>query len=123
MSDETEDGLDAWEFYLPSRKIQAVSVVSRYPTEAAARSAIDFFVTSRLVACAHVRTVDSTYIWEGSVRMEREWEIDMTTSADAADRLRLITTQKHPYQLPYVETRSLDVSQDYARWVVGCVTG
>jgi periplasmic divalent cation tolerance protein len=120
LSEYCED-LDVWGFYMEHARTPAASVVSRYQSRQAAKEAGDWALSSAVAACFHVRPIESSYVWQGSVSEAKEWELDLITAPNRAQELFEGLLKRHPYKLPHVSITVIEVSEDYARWVSECV--
>lgn len=95
-----------------------VIVTTTAGDEAAARELAAGVVAARLGACAQLVPVTSVYRWEGEVRTEPEWRVEVKTAAARAEALTAHLRGVHPYDLPeIVVTPIVGGSDDYLAWV------
>jgi periplasmic divalent cation tolerance protein len=98
-----------------------VVVLTTTDSEAAARELAAGAVEARLGACAQVLgPVTSVFRWDGAVRTEAEWRVEIKTAGDRADALTAHLAERHTYDEP--EIIALPVtggSAGYLSWVVG----
>jgi uncharacterized protein involved in tolerance to divalent cations len=121
LSEYCED-LDVWGFYMEHARTPAASVVSRYQSSQDAKDAGDRALVGAMAACFHIRPIESSYVWQGSVTEAQEWELDLITVPDAARELFEELLKSHPYKLPHVSASTIEVSKEYALWVSECVS-
>jgi len=75
-------------------------------------------VERRLVACAQISAVESTYMWDGQLQQESEYRLMLKTIparyAQVADAIRAL----HPYDLPAIHALATEHADPrYALWV------
>jgi periplasmic divalent cation tolerance protein len=96
-----------------------VIVTSTTDSEAAARELATQLVDARLGACAQiVGPVTSVYRWDGAVRTDREWRVEIKTTADRVPALTERIGQLHGYDLPEVIATPIEGgSAAYLAWL------
>jgi periplasmic divalent cation tolerance protein len=73
---------------------------------------------ARLAACVQIAPIESLYAWEGELREEPEFRLEMKHRAEDHDALSALVRRLHPYETP--EILRLDVAAadaDYAAWL------
>ena len=77
-------------------------------------------VERKLAACANVLgPMLSIYRWEGEVRSEPETPMLLKTTAGAAEPLKTLIIQQHPYEVPCILAIPLDragCNLEYVKW-------
>ncbi|MCR6481953.1 divalent-cation tolerance protein CutA [Amycolatopsis sp. OK19-0408] len=101
-----------------------VIVTSTTDSEAAARELAADAIEARLGACAQVvGPVTSVYRWEGEVRTDQEWRVEIKTTAGLVAALSERLRQRHGYDLPEViATPIVGGSAEYLAWVTAETT-
>ena len=96
-----------------------VIVTSTTDSETAAQELAAQVIEERLGACAQVvGPVTSVYRWEGEVRTDREWRVEIKTTAARVAALTERIRQLHAYDLPEVVATPIEGgSADYLAWV------
>ena len=96
-----------------------VIVTSTTDSETAARDLAAKAIEARLGACAQiVGPVTSVYRWEGEVRTDQEWRVEIKTTAGRVAALTERIKQLHGYDLPEVIATPIEGgSADYLAWV------
>ncbi|WIY00187.1 divalent-cation tolerance protein CutA [Amycolatopsis mongoliensis] len=96
-----------------------VIVTSTTDSETAARELAAKAIEERLGACAQVvGPVTSVYRWEGEVRTDREWRVEIKTTAGRVAALTERLRQLHGYDLPEVIATPIEGgSADYLAWL------
>lgn len=76
-------------------------------------------VASGLAACVTILPgVTSVYTWEGTPQVDREQQLVIKTTGDAADALFELIRSRHPYDVPeFIVLPIIDGSEDYLTWV------
>lgn len=99
--------------------MQAMIVATTVASAEAAEQLAAGVVQARLGACAQVvGPVTSVYRWQGAVRTEPEWRVEIKTAADRVDALVDHITAHHDYDLPEViATPIAHGSSPYLNWV------
>jgi periplasmic divalent cation tolerance protein len=102
-----------------------VIVTSTTGTEAAARELAAAAVEARLGACAQVvGPVTSVYRWEGEVRTDQEWRVEIKTTADRVPALTGRLGQLHGYDLPEIIATPIEGgSAAYLAWLTAETRG
>ncbi|WP_116946852.1 divalent-cation tolerance protein CutA [Jiangella endophytica] len=95
-----------------------VIVTTTAGDETAARELAAGIVAARLGACAQLLPITSVYRWEGEVRTEPEWRVEIKTTVARAEALTAHLRDVHPYDVPeIVVTPIVGGSRDYLAWV------
>ena len=78
-----------------------VLVYTTWPDAETAAAAGRAAVEARLAACANILgAITSIYRWEGAVETAPEVAMILKTTAAAADALRALVVERHPYDVP-----------------------
>ncbi|HEY3468859.1 MAG TPA: divalent-cation tolerance protein CutA [Amycolatopsis sp.] len=102
-----------------------VIVTSTTDSEAAARELAARAIDARLGACAQVvGPVTSVYRWEGAVRTDQEWRVEIKTTADRVAALAVHLKQLHGYDLPEIIATPIEGgSAEYLAWLTAETRG
>jgi periplasmic divalent cation tolerance protein len=97
-----------------------VIVASTTDNEEAARALAVGAVDAKLGACAQiVGPITSVYRWEGAVRAEQEWRIEIKTVANRVAALTEYLTEQHSYDVPeIIATPITGGNAEYLSWLV-----
>ena len=81
-------------------------------------------VERKLVACAQISTIESFYVWNGTVAHEPEFRILVKTRASLYAAVEAAIRELHSYDLPAIYAVAV-VSADpaYAQWVQASTAG
>src|SRR3954463_4691010 len=96
-----------------------VIVTSTTDSETAAQELAAQVIEERLGACAQVvGPVTSVYRWEGAVRTDQEWRVEIKTTAARVAALTERIRQLHAYDVPEVIATPIEgASADSLAWV------
>lgn len=102
-----------------------VIVATTTGSEEAARALAAGAIESRLGACAQiVGPVTSVFRWQGEVCTEREWRVEIKTTADRVTALTAHITANHSYDVPeIIVTPITGGSAQYLSWLVAETLG
>jgi periplasmic divalent cation tolerance protein len=94
-------------------------ILSTFPDEASAASAIRSLLDERLIGCGSiVPGLRSIYRWKGKIECSSEVQAILKTTAGTASRCIARLTTLHPYEVPeIVEAEPSSVSATYASWI------
>ncbi|MDQ1656591.1 MAG: periplasmic divalent cation tolerance protein [Cryptosporangiaceae bacterium] len=94
-------------------------VTSTTDTNEAAQTLAEGIVEARLGACAQITgPITSVYRWEGTIRSEPEWRIEIKTPTDRVAALIRHLEAAHPYEIPeIVVTPITDGAAPYLTWL------
>ncbi|MFR9728141.1 divalent-cation tolerance protein CutA [Saccharopolyspora sp. MS10] len=95
-----------------------VQVVTTTDSEEAAAELARGVVAARGGACAQVVPIRSFYRWEGQVRDDPEWQVQIKTTAARADFLIEHLRQHHSYEVPEIIVLPVVAGHDqYLAWL------
>ncbi|GLY63873.1 divalent-cation tolerance protein CutA [Amycolatopsis taiwanensis] len=102
-----------------------VIVSSTTDSEDAARDLAAGAVDAKLAACAQiVGPITSVYRWEGRVRTDTEWRVELKTAADRLAPLVDLLKANHSYDVPEIIATPIEGgSEDYLAWLVSETRG
>lgn len=95
-------------------------VTSTTDSENAARALAAGVIEAKLGACAQiVGPITSVYRWEGDVRTDQEWRVEIKTATDQVAALIEHIKANHSYDVPeIVVTPITGGSTEYLSWLV-----
>lgn len=87
--------------------------------ESEARILASGAVTEQLAACVNILPgVESVYVWDGQVELQRECQLVFKTTQSAEPELRKWVFSKHSYTTPeWIVINDVDASSNYATWI------
>ena len=96
-----------------------VVVTSTTDSEAAARALATGAIEARLGACAQiVGPITSVFRWDGAVKADAEWRVEVKTTARRADDLTEFLTSNHGYDVPEIIVTPIEGGNaEYLAWL------
>ena len=92
-------------------------VYTTFGDEASAAACCEKLLQERLIACANVFPVQSSYWWGGEIAREGEYVAILKTASSCLEALELKILEIHPYQVPCIIRLEVQVNQAYEEWV------
>lgn len=98
-----------------------VIVSTTTDSEQSARDLAGKAVDAKLGACAQiVGPISSVYRWEGRIRTDTEWRVEVKTAADRVGALVDLVRANHGYDVPEIIATPIEGgSAEYLAWVTG----
>lgn len=90
-------------------------IYSTFGTKKDAQKCVDLLLSSKLIACSTIYSVESRYVWKGKKVVGREFVTIMKTTVPAKARKALLKI--HPYETPCVLSWKVDSNKSYDNWV------
>ena len=88
-----------------------------HPTEQAAKDLAAHLLEKRLIACANIFPIQSTYCWDGSTQNENEWVSMLKTTLRLEPAVEAEISAVHPDELPCIMRNEARANADYVRWI------
>lgn len=83
-----------------------------------ARTLARAVLAEKLAACVQIAPIESFYVWEGEVREEAEFRLEIKHRAEDYAALADLVRRLHPYQTPEIlRVDVAEVDADYADWL------
>ena len=96
----------------------AVSVYITCKDRKEARKIAQFLLRKRLIACANMFPVESSYWWKNKIHNEKEYAIIAKTKKSLAKKLEREVRKVHSYSVPCIVFWSIaGGSNDFLEWV------
>jgi periplasmic divalent cation tolerance protein len=97
-----------------------VIVLTTTDSVESARELAALAVEAKLGACAQiVGPITSVYRWEGEVRTDTEWRVEVKTAADRVTPLVELLKTNHGYDVPEIIATPIEGgSAEYLSWLV-----
>jgi periplasmic divalent cation tolerance protein len=96
----------------------ALAVFTTVGTLEEARRLARAVVERKLAACAQLSTIESFYVWRGSIQHEDEVRILFKTTDMAYEALERTIRELHSYELPAIHAVRFDrILAPYAEWI------
>jgi len=97
-----------------------VTAGSQQEAEAIATS----LVKSQLAACVNIVPIHSSYMWQGELHQEQEWQLLIKTDLSQFQTLETKIRELHSYEVPEIIALPIvSGSQPYLQWISEQVQG
>lgn len=94
-----------------------------HPDEATARRIAGDLLQQKLIACANIFPVASSYRWEGAIAGEEEWVSIVKTRLSLEAAVEAAVTAIHPYQTPCLMRFEARANREYVQWIEDSTSG
>lgn len=83
-----------------------------------ARKIISSLLKQKLVACANIFPVESSYWWQGKIANAKEYQLILKTKAQNFSKIEKEIKKLHNYEVPeIIAINSKQVGKDYLKWM------
>lgn len=99
--------------------MKLLAVITTVASREDARKIATALVERKLAACAQIDEVESCYGWEGAVRHEPEFRVQLKTTDAQYPAVEAAIRALHGYELPAIHAVAVEHAYaPYAAWVV-----
>lgn len=88
-----------------------------HATKADAKSMADQLIAEKLIACANLFPITSSYLWKGNVENDNEWVSLVKTTNVKWEELEARVLELHPYEVPCVIRMEVTSNEAYEKWI------
>ena len=88
-----------------------------HPDKATAQQIAQHLVSEKLVACANIFPMQSTYWWNGVAENDDEWVSIVKTRTENWDRVQDTVKKIHPYEVPCIMKWEVEANAAYEQWI------
>jgi len=88
-----------------------------YENEQKAKEIVSVLLEKRLIACANIFPIKSSYWWKGKIEDSNEVVSIVKTRPELWDKLREEIERIHPYEVPCILRIEGRANESYARWL------
>jgi periplasmic divalent cation tolerance protein len=89
-----------------------------HPSEDHAKKISAILLDNKLIACANLFPVSSTYFWQGQLENENEWVSLIKTIPGLVDKIEHLVKEHHSYDVPCILKWNATANDDYYQWIV-----
>jgi len=72
---------------------------------------------NNLIVCSNITKVTSQYNWKGKYHEEVEYQASFKTSIEKSRLAIKFLKKNHPYQIPLIISKDMQVSNTYKAWM------
>ena len=83
-----------------------------------AHGVINILLEKRLISCAQISNIDSSYYWQGKIEHKKEYLINMKTKKELYKEIEKTIKENHSYEVP--EIIAYDImfaSNEFLDWI------
>lgn len=78
----------------------------------------DHLLNEKLIACANLFPITSTYHWKGSIETAQEIVAILKTRIEHWDAVKKYIEENHPYETPcIIKLVEVEANDSYASWI------
>mgnify|MGYP006273947261 CR=1 FL=1 len=99
--------------------MQAILVITTFPTKDEAMKVANLLVEKRLVACAQIQPeMTSIYRWQGAIEQSKEVAVYLKTIETLWPKIEAEIKEHHSYDVPEIIAIPLaQISSEYNAWL------
>lgn len=72
----------------------------------------------KLIACASIIPMESSYWWKGKIANEKEFQLVLKTKAENYEKIEKLIKKLHTYDLPEIISINIaKAGKDYLAWI------
>ena len=78
----------------------------------------EMLITNKLAACVNVWPVESCYTWQGAMKCEGEFVLQLTTLESKLQQIEDLLLSNHTYSTPFVGAVDIRrINREYKEWM------
>ena len=89
-----------------------------HPDKLTAQRIANELINKRLVACANIFPIDSSYWWKGEIHNEGEYVSIVKTRNELVKEVEQQVLKIHPYEVPCIMSMKVDANKAYELWIL-----
>ncbi len=89
-------------------------IFSSFHSRKSAENAAKFLIEKRLAACATILPASSIYLWEGKMKNEDEFVLELKAKKENYKKIEKLLLRLHPYKLPAIY--AIEVKHAYGKF-------
>ena len=98
--------------------MRPIAVFTTVGSQDDARAMARALVERELAACAQICSIESFYVWDGTLQHDPEWRILFKTTDERYAEVEAAIRELHGYELPAIHAVPVDTAHaPYAEWV------
>ena len=94
-----------------------IAVYITHENEKAANLVCDYLLNKKVIACANIFPISSSYWWSGKIANEKEWVSIVKTSTNNWKLLEKEVMLQHPYEVPCIMKMEVTANEAYEKWI------
>lgn len=94
-----------------------IAVYITHESEEAAKLLCDHLLERKIIACANVFPITSSYWWAGAIANEKEYVSIVKTTTENWEILEKEVIAQHPYEIPCIMKMEVSANEAYEHWI------
>lgn len=94
-----------------------IAIYITNPDEATAKSISQSLLKEKLVACANIFPIQSSFWWNADIQSEKEFVSIVKTRIQNWEIVRERVLQLHPYEVPCIMKLEVEANKSYEDWI------
>ena len=94
-----------------------IFVYVTYPNEKTADKITAHLLKSKLIACANIFPIKSTYMWKGTVKQDREIVTLLKANKKNYSKIKKEIKKIHPYEVPCITKIDVSSNKEFDSWI------
>jgi len=94
-----------------------ITIYITHANKAAAQEFSDTLLKEKLIACANLFPMTSSYWWQGEIENASEWVSLLKTSETLWDVVLKRAKALHPYDTPCIMKTVVEANAEYEQWI------
>jgi len=82
-----------------------------------ARKVTSHLLEKKLIACANLFPIESSYWWQGQIANENEVVAIVKTRSQNWEKVKSEVKKIHPYKVPCIIKIEVEANEDYEAWI------
>ena len=82
-----------------------------------AKKVASHLLQKRLIACANLFSIESSYWWKGKIDDSHEIVSLLKTKKENWEKVKSEIKKIHPYELPCIMKTNVEANEDYEAWI------
>lgn len=87
------------------------------PNKVVAKRVALHLLKKKLVTCANIFPIESSYWWRGKIENAREVVLIVKTRKENFNRVKSEVKKIHPYSIPCVVKIDVEANKEYEEWI------
>lgn len=94
-----------------------ITIYITHATEKAALELSQVLIREKLVACANIFPIQSSYWWSEAIQNENEWVSLVKTRSELWEMAEARISGLHPYKTPCIMRQEVQANAAYESWI------
>jgi len=100
-----------------SSNMKFIIIYTTHQNRQEASKIISHLLKKRIIACANLFPIESTYFWKGKIESSKEIAVILKTRKENWEKVRDEIKNIHPYETPCIIKINVESNSDFANWI------